>query len=91
MSSDAKDLVRQMLTVDTENRISATDALQHGWIVADESTLGNTDLTANQDILKGFKPKAKLRQVVKLVRGFFDYTFVDDSKLSLIPVCFLFR
>ena len=91
VSSDAKDLVRQMLTVDTENRISATDALQHGWIVADESTLGNTDLTANQDILKGFKPKAKLRQVVKLVRGFFDYTFVDDSKLSLIPVCFLFR
>ena len=88
VSSDAKDLVRRMLTVDTETRISATDALQHRWIAADESTLGNTDLTTNQDRLKEFKPKAKLRQVVKLVRMFFDFSFVVDFKLSLTPMCF---
>ena len=85
VSLDAKDLVRQMLTVDTENRISATHALQHAWIAADVSTLGNTDLTANQDKLKGFNPKAKLRQVTKFVRDSFDFP------LFLIPSshCFL--
>ena len=84
VSSDAKDLVRAMLTVNPKERISAIDALQNAWIVADEGTVDNS----NQDKLKEFNPKDKFRQVTKVVRDFIDFYFVLGSKLSLIPVFF---
>jgi serine/threonine protein kinase len=67
VSEDAKDLIRRMLTVDPEARISAQDALQSAWITADATKLGKSDLKANQEELKNFKGKDKLRQVVQLI------------------------
>ena len=67
VSPEAKALIRSMLTVDPEGRITATDALQSTWITADDSELGKTDLSSNQKELENFKGKAKLRQVVKMI------------------------
>ena len=67
VSDAAKDLIRSMLTVDPDERISAADALKSAWITTDDQTLGQSDLSSNLEELKNFKPKAKLRQVVKLV------------------------
>lgn len=68
VSYEAKDLIRQMMTVDPNMRISASQALQSDWMMADDSTLRN-DLAGNQTELKTFKGKAKLRQVVQMVRS----------------------
>jgi calcium/calmodulin-dependent serine protein kinase len=67
VSQNAKDLIRRMLTVDPEERITAEDALKSAWIRADSKELGKSDLRANQQELKNFKGKDKLRQVVKLI------------------------
>lgn len=67
VSDEAKDLIRAMLTVDPDLRISANDAMNSSWITADSSRLGQTDLKSNQEELKNFKGKQKLRQVVKMV------------------------
>jgi calcium/calmodulin-dependent protein kinase I len=67
VSQDAKNMIAGMLTVDPEKRISAAEALNNAWITADKNSLGQTDLKENQEQLKDFKPKAKMRQVVKFV------------------------
>jgi len=67
VSKEAKDLIRRMLTVDPDERISATEGLQSAWITADDKTLGASDLSSNLVELKNFKAKAKLRQVVKMI------------------------
>jgi len=66
VSNEAKMLIRSMLTVDPEARISAINALRSPWINADPSDLGGS-LSKNQEKLKTFKGKDKLRQVVKMV------------------------
>jgi len=66
VSNEAKMLIRSMLTVDPEARISAVNALRSPWINADPSDLGGS-LSKNQEKLKTFKGKDKLRQVVKMV------------------------
>ena len=67
VSEDAKALIRRMLTVDPDTRISAKEALESAWITADANELGKSDLTSNQQELKNFKGKDKLRQVVQLI------------------------
>jgi serine/threonine protein kinase len=68
VSDDAKNLIRRMLTVDPDARISAHEALESAWITADATELDKSDLTANQQELKNFsKGKDKLRQVVQVI------------------------
>jgi serine/threonine protein kinase len=67
VSNDAKDLVRGLLTVDPDTRLSAAEALKSAWINADVDTLGKNNLASNKEQLKDFHPKAKFRQVVHLV------------------------
>lgn len=66
VSNDAKSLIRQMMTVDPSKRISASQALESDWIMADDSTL-TSSLSGNQTELKTFKGKAKMRQVVQMM------------------------
>jgi serine/threonine protein kinase len=44
ISEDAKELVKQMLTKDPTQRISAKDALRHKWFECAPSTAINIDL-----------------------------------------------
>jgi len=67
VSDDAKNLIRGLLTVDPDKRLSASDALKSTWINADVDALGKTDLATNQEQLKDFKPKAAMRRVVNLI------------------------
>lgn len=79
VSEEAKKLIRRMLTVNPEERISASEALSSSWIQADSESLVGTDLTANQERLKTFKGKDKLRQVVKMVRVLSYFGYVDGE------------
>jgi serine/threonine protein kinase len=66
VSDEAKALIRRMLTVDPEARISAEEALKSSWIT-DDLKLDQNELSSNQEELKSFKGKDKLRQVVKTI------------------------
>jgi serine/threonine protein kinase len=66
VSAQAKDLIRRMMTVDPNKRISASIALKSAWMLAVDGV--QRDLSDNQEELKSFKAKAKMRQVVQMVR-----------------------
>ena len=66
ISTEAKNLIRQMMTVNPNKRISASDALESAWILADDRHF-QRDLSDNQNELKSFKGKAKMREVVQVV------------------------
>lgn len=55
-----------MMTVDPNERISASEALQSEWMMADDSTL-LSDLDGNRSNLTTFKGKAKIRQVGQMM------------------------
>jgi serine/threonine protein kinase len=63
ISDEAKSLVKQMMTVDPDQRITAADALQSTWIKADNSIL-SADLSDNLQELKK-ELRGKFKAVVK--------------------------
>jgi serine/threonine protein kinase len=66
VSREAKDLIKRMMTVHPIKRITAAEALESDWMVADDSTL-QSDLSPNQTGLRAFNGKAKMRKVVQMM------------------------
>lgn len=64
VSEKAKRFINDLLTVNSEERLSAAEALQHEWLTTDEkgAVLGST-----ADALKRFNAKRKLRKAVLAV------------------------
>ena len=65
VSDSAKDFISKLLQVDPNERLTATQALQHEWLTVDESQLVTQDLTGSALCeLKKFNAKRKFRAVV---------------------------
>jgi len=55
LSTDAKDLIKQLLAYKPKDRISAQDALKHAWITKNKTSQDNTEeVTASLGNLKNF-------------------------------------
>merc|ERR1719491_2156580 len=67
VSDDAKDLIRNLLTVDPDERYDSTKALENKWIGADASTLAGLDLGTNLAKFKAFNAKRKFKAAVSTV------------------------
>ncbi|CAM9494363.1 unnamed protein product [Pylaiella littoralis] len=67
VSDEAKDLIKKMLTVDKEKRISAEQALQHPWVVGDAAELEKRDLGANMGQLRLFNARRKFKSAISSV------------------------
>jgi calcium/calmodulin-dependent protein kinase I len=67
VSKDAKDLIASLLTVDPAKRLSAKEALQHKWMVADGKVLAAQDLGKNLDEFKKYNARRKFKGAVKAV------------------------
>ena len=64
----AKDLIRQMLTVNPDDRPSAGQLLEHPWITEqDETTMRSFKLTKTQTELKSFRARRKFRGAVRAI------------------------
>jgi len=64
VSDDAKDLVRKLLVLDPDKRITANDALRHPWLKLAKDRLSKIGLQSTSQRLKTFNAKMKLRSAM---------------------------
>jgi len=67
VSPEAKDLISSLLVVNPSKRMSATDALQHKWMVQDGKVLEGQSLDANLAEFKKYNAKRKFKAAVTAV------------------------
>mmetsp|Transcript_23844 Transcript_23844/g.56174 ORF Transcript_23844/g.56174 Transcript_23844/m.56174 type:complete len:375 (+) Transcript_23844:111-1235(+) len=67
VSNDAKDLIRFLLTVNPDKRLTAEGGLNNKWIGADAATLASLDLGTNLEQFKKFNAKRKFKAAVSTV------------------------
>jgi calcium/calmodulin-dependent protein kinase I len=67
VSPEAKNLIKGLLTVDTNSRLSAENALKQPWIVSDDSKLLSADLGVNLVAFKKYNAKRKFKAAAKAV------------------------
>eukprot|EP00957_Ditylum_brightwellii_P045304 3434132-Ditylum_brightwellii.AAC.1 len=77
ISSEAKDLISGLLTVNPDKRLTAKDALADPWMTGSDDLLAGKDLGVNLDQFRRYNAKRKVRQAVLT-------TFVESLQ-SLIP------
>ena len=64
ISDDAKDLIKKLLILDPDERLSAKKALLHPWLKAPTDRLSRTNLLNTSQKLKVFNAKMKLRSAM---------------------------
>mmetsp|Transcript_31317 Transcript_31317/g.91325 ORF Transcript_31317/g.91325 Transcript_31317/m.91325 type:complete len:519 (-) Transcript_31317:170-1726(-) len=64
VSSDAKDLVKKLLVLDPDDRLTAADALKHKWMKASNDRLKKMSLEGTSQRLKTFNARMKLRSAM---------------------------
>jgi calcium/calmodulin-dependent protein kinase I len=64
ISDDAKDLVRKLLIMNPDERISASDAVRHKWLKASRDRLSMITLQGTSQRLKTFNARMKLRSAM---------------------------
>jgi calcium/calmodulin-dependent protein kinase I len=64
ISEDAKDLVRKLLIMNPDERITANDAVRHKWLKASRDRLSMITLQGTSQRLKTFNARMKLRSAM---------------------------
>jgi serine/threonine protein kinase len=64
VSSDAKDLVKKLLVLDPDERLTSGQALRHPWMKASGDRLSRITLQGTSQRLKTFNARMKLRSAM---------------------------
>ncbi|GAX11935.1 calcium/calmodulin-dependent serine protein kinase [Fistulifera solaris] len=64
VSDDAKDLVRRMLVLDPDERITSAEAIRHSWLKTSRDRLNLVSLEGTSQRLKTFNARMKLRSAM---------------------------
>lgn len=67
VSKDAKNLISSLMTVDPAKRLSAKEALEHKWMLADGKKLAAQDLGTNLAEFKKYNARRKFKGAVNAV------------------------
>ncbi len=65
VSSSVKSLIKSMLTVNPNNRITAVQALNHPWMLASDSLINKTEISLDQ--LRLFNARRKLKSSISSI------------------------
>lgn len=68
ISTEAKDLISGLLTVDTKKRLTAQDVLKHPWLLADDAKLSAIPLTDNLNELKRYNAARRWKKGYNAVK-----------------------
>lgn len=64
ISEEAKDLVKKLLVLDPDHRVTAMDALRHPWLKTSRDQLDQSQLQGTAQRLKTFNARMKLRSAM---------------------------
>lgn len=67
VSEQAKDMIKRLLTVNPNDRLTASQAISHAWVTQERTVLANNSLDENLPELKKFNASRKLRVGIKAV------------------------
>jgi len=67
ISEEAKDLIRKMLTLDPDARLTAKQALNHPWVHQHDDELSLRNLLINSESLKHFNRHRRLKAAAEAV------------------------
>jgi len=82
VSSEAKDFVLLLLQVEPDNRLNASDALNHPWFSKVEGTnLASHNLGESKRLLGGFNARMKLKSAMYAVIAVQNMGFTDISEV----------
>jgi len=68
ISDSAKDLVRRILIVDPEKRLSAQEILHHPWMKMDATAIPDVDLSSSVAQLRRYQARRRLKKAINAVR-----------------------
>lgn len=85
-SQDVQNFIRSLLTVDPRQRLTATQALEHPWVMTDDDLLKTQDLGSNLEKLKRFNAIRKVRQAILTVCTFCDGLYVRNTDFCPRPL-----
>lgn len=68
VSDLAKDLIRQCMCLDPDQRLSAAGLLRHEWVVDHNESVHDTDISASLRELRGFNARRKFKGAIDAVR-----------------------
>jgi calcium-dependent protein kinase len=80
ISQGAKDLIKALLVVNPDERLSAAAALRSTWITQDEKSLSDRDLSQTVAEIKKRRPRLR-----DLARAFMSVNIVKKMSLKSIP------
>ena len=67
ISSEAKDFINKLLTVNPDDRATATDLLAHPWVVQDGEKISGTSLQTNLKELKQFQARKRFKAAARAI------------------------
>jgi len=79
VSTEAKDLISNLLTVDPKERLTAKKGMVNPWITMDDAALEGRDLGANLEKFKAFNARRKFKAVVQTIMAVNKLNFMGNA------------
>jgi len=77
ISYEVKNMIRRLLVVNPDKRLSAEDVLSHQWMTTDKNVLQAADLSKSQTELKKFNAKKRFKKAINSI--LFVNTFTGEN------------
>jgi len=82
ISSDAKDLIQNLLVIDPSKRLSASEALQSRWLFVNRRVLRRTSLLSTSTRMRTFNARLKLKSAILATQSVMKWKILTRNSLA---------